>query len=325
MANNQYDAILLLDESTPRHTDEEVTIESPCPSTPGQPICLDDADDVIDLTDDSEMTTSEQSDSLQNNTSDNELQFPMHLFLKTEVECVDELPHDINGFKLYKIKCSPQEWVEKSQDLRYLKMNTLRRKKLIGMRKVGRCLGSLYCMSANCPFKGSAEGKLNTTNFQNVSRHKVCFSCGNIASRKWCDAHKMTEYCRESETLTVYHIGMHKCPLKKRHKNIQKVGERSSALKQRFGCLRHSTAEVGQAVANGDIREAQRRAMQLSYANVRSEKAKISWERNPDEHSLEAVGILKQATDKETSTSFTKLITLNLMGSQIMYLKVVPQ
>ena len=39
--------------------------------------------------------------------------------------------------------------------------------------------------------------------------------------------------------------------------------------------------------------------MQLSYANVRSEKAKITHKRNPDKHSLEAVGILKQATDKE--------------------------
>ena len=35
-------------------------------------------------------------------------------------------------------------------------------------------------------------------------------------------------------------------------------------------------AKVGQAVANGDVWEAPRRAMQLSYANVRSEKAKIT-------------------------------------------------
>ena len=168
VASNHYDSILLLEEPTPRHTDEEVTIESPCPSTIEQPICLDDAD-VIDLTDDSEVTTCEQADSLQNNTSDNELQFPMHLFINMEAECVDELPHDIDGFKLYKIKCSPQEWVQKSQDLWYFKMNTLRRKELIGTRKVGRCLGGLYCMSANCPFKHSAEGKSNTTNFQNVS------------------------------------------------------------------------------------------------------------------------------------------------------------
>ena len=80
---------------------------------------LDDAD-VIDLTDDSDMTTSKQPDS---NTSD-ELQFPMHLFINTEAECVDELPHDIDGFKLYKIKYSPQEWVQKSQDLQYFKINT---------------------------------------------------------------------------------------------------------------------------------------------------------------------------------------------------------
>ena len=109
VANNHYDAILLLDKHTPRHTDEEVTIESPCPSAIEQPICLDDAD-VIDLTDDSEMTTSNQPESPHSNTSD-ELQFPMHLFINTEAECVDELPHDIDGFKLYQIKCSPQELV----------------------------------------------------------------------------------------------------------------------------------------------------------------------------------------------------------------------
>ena len=164
MANNHYNTILLLDEPTLRHTDEEVTIESPCPSTIEQPICLDDADDVIDLTDDSEMTTSEQPESPHSNTSD-ELQFPMYLFINTEAECVDELSHDIDGFKLYKIKCSPKKWVQKSQDLQYFKMNTLRRKELIGTRKVVRCLGSLYCMSANCPFKHSAEGHIKHDEF----------------------------------------------------------------------------------------------------------------------------------------------------------------
>ena len=28
----------------------------------------------------------------------------MHLFVKSEAECVDELPYDIDGLKLYKIK-----------------------------------------------------------------------------------------------------------------------------------------------------------------------------------------------------------------------------
>ena len=220
VAKNHYDSILLLEEPTPSHTDEQVTIESSYPSTIGQPICLDDAD-VIDLTEDSEITTSEHSETPHNNTSD-KLQFPMDLFIKTEAECVDELPHDIDGFKLYKMKCSQHEWVQKSKDQWHFKMNTLRRKQLIGTRKVGRCLGSLYCMSAKCPFKHSAEGQSNTMNVQNVSSHKVCFSCGSIASRKSCGACKMTEYCMECGTLTVYHVGVHKCHLKKDTKIYKK-------------------------------------------------------------------------------------------------------
>ena len=33
VANDHYEAILLLDKPTESHTEEEVTIESPCPST----------------------------------------------------------------------------------------------------------------------------------------------------------------------------------------------------------------------------------------------------------------------------------------------------
>ena len=141
--NNHYEAILLFNKPTENHTEEEVTIESPCSSTLKQPISLDDTDDVIDLTHDSEMTTSQQSDSLQNNTSNNELQFATHLFLNTAAELVDDLPHSVHGFKLYKIKCSLQEWVQKSKDLRHFKIHSSRRKDLIGTRKVGRCIRNL--------------------------------------------------------------------------------------------------------------------------------------------------------------------------------------
>ena len=48
---------------------------------------------------------------------------------------------------------------------------------------------------------------------------------------------------------------------------------------------------MGEAVAAGDIWEAQRRAMQLSYSNIRYKKANLACERNPDKCLLEAVGI----------------------------------
>ena len=73
MANNHYESILLLNKPTERNTEEEVSIESPHPSTFEQPVSLDDAHDVIGLTDDSEMTTFQQPDSLQYNISNNEL------------------------------------------------------------------------------------------------------------------------------------------------------------------------------------------------------------------------------------------------------------
>ena len=207
------------------------------------------------------MTTSQQSDSFQNNKSNNELQFPTHLFVNTAAEWLDDLPHDIDGFKPYKIRCSPQEWVQKSQDLRYFKMHSSKRKELIGMRKVGRCVRNLYYTSDDYSFKHSAEGKWNATNFQNVSGHKVCFSCGNVASRQWYGAHKMTEYCRESENLTVYHIGAHKCPLKPDTK-IYRKQVREAVLRNRgLGGQGIQQAEVGQAFANCDIREEWGRAM----------------------------------------------------------------
>ena len=63
----------------------------------------------------------------------------------------------------------------------------------MGTRKVGRCIGNLFCSYDDYPFKLSAEGKRNTSNFQVVHGCRICFSCGNVASRLWCGVCKMTE------------------------------------------------------------------------------------------------------------------------------------
>ena len=120
----------------------------------------------------------------------------------------------------------------------------------------------------------------------------------------------MTEYCRKSQSLTIYYIGSHNCPLKldtnKYSKQVRDAVLRNSGL-DAHGIQQ---AVVGQVVANSDIREAQRRAMQLSYTNIKSEKAKVAHERNSDKHSLEAVGIPKQATDKEDKYLIYKINNL---------------
>ena len=123
---------------------------------------------------------------------------------------MDNLPELVYHMKIFRIKCLLREWVEKTHDLRY-KMHSLKRIVLMQTKKVGRCISNLYCPYDECPFKLSAGGKKNTSNFQNVEGHKICFSCWHLANRWWCRAWKITEYCKESEILTIYHICVHSC------------------------------------------------------------------------------------------------------------------
>ena len=69
---------------------------------------------------------------------------PHLLFINTASEWVDHLPDDTDGMKIYKIKSLPREWVKRIHDLRYFKINSSRRKGIIGMTKIGRCTGNLY-------------------------------------------------------------------------------------------------------------------------------------------------------------------------------------
>ena len=75
----------------------------------------------------------------------------------------------------------------------------------------------------------------------------------------------MTEYCRESESLTVYYIGTHKCPLKphtiKYSKQVRDAVLRNSGL----GAQGIQQAEVGQALANSDNREAEKNHVTLLH------------------------------------------------------------
>ena len=71
LANNHYEVLLFLHKPVEGHRKDEATIENPHLSTLEQPISQADADDVVDLTDDSEMTAVHQLESVQYNTSNN--------------------------------------------------------------------------------------------------------------------------------------------------------------------------------------------------------------------------------------------------------------
>ena len=151
-AKNYYDAILLLHKPGKVFDHDEHNFENPSPNSL-QLIMQDYADEVINLTDDSETTFMQHHVYSSYNNNNNDLQFPSHLFMNIVPEWVDDLPQDIDGMKIFKMKCLLREWVQKTSNLWFLKMHSSRRKGLIRTRKVGRCIDNLYCPYYDCPYK----------------------------------------------------------------------------------------------------------------------------------------------------------------------------
>ena len=118
-ANTHSGAILLFDK--PHHKAED-NYESPSPTSLWL-IMQGDVDEVIDLIGDSETTFMQHPKFVPHNNINNELQSPTNLFMNIAPEWKD-LPQDIYGMKIYKMKCLPREWVQKSQDLRYFTMHS---------------------------------------------------------------------------------------------------------------------------------------------------------------------------------------------------------
>ena len=77
LTNNHYDAILVFDKPAQLCQQDEEKFESPG-STSLQSITQDDADEVIDLTGDSETTFMQHPEFVPYNKNNNELQFPLN-------------------------------------------------------------------------------------------------------------------------------------------------------------------------------------------------------------------------------------------------------
>ena len=71
--------------------------------------------------------------------------FLLHLFCDVIPEEVDYVSGDINGLKMYKIKCTTANYSAKTSNRRWLKMNTSSQVGLNGIKK-NRKLSRLFCL-----------------------------------------------------------------------------------------------------------------------------------------------------------------------------------
>lgn len=137
--------------------------------------------------------------------------FPTHLFTEDDIENVERIPRDIDGFCAYRVKCTNKTLRSLTSDGRYFKMYSSSRKGLIGSRKVGTCYGYFTCTDDTCPFLTCSGGVPNHTNWQRQNMQRLCFLCGSPATSQECNARKCIEYHSINNEALVFHIGTHRC------------------------------------------------------------------------------------------------------------------
>ena len=92
-------------------------------------------------------------------------------------EVVDQLPHELDGLKLYIMDCSDSEgdsWQRKYKDGRYFQLNTSKKKDFRGQRRIGKCQGNYQCSNPKCPIFVSTVVK-NQHQFKTVGGENSVF------------------------------------------------------------------------------------------------------------------------------------------------------
>ena len=91
---------------------------------------------------------------------------------RVPVKIVDEVPWDINGDCVYKIKCTEENWIRMYKDGRWFQLCNSTCNGLRGHRKTGKCFGSFICNMSEC-LKLTTEDIVKTVNFRRIAKDSV--------------------------------------------------------------------------------------------------------------------------------------------------------
>ena len=224
--------------------------------------------------------------------------FPEQLFKGITPKCVEYLPHNINGNKYFKVKCSPKDLMKKVQDRRWFYMRTSSKTGLRGIRKVGTCQGSWECINPNCSFL-STEGKANWWHFEYRHGCKCCYSCGTFAQQIPCGARKLVQFSFGSEFAHVYHIGNHTCTLQQQLVNDTEYTKKWVKKYPGMSFKRLKTTVIQVLMDSGDLEGAQEAAYKITNkAYMRNRRQEGNVPEEVSTQSIEAVAEMKKGSDK---------------------------
>ena len=178
--------------------------------------------------------------------------------------------------------------------------------------------------NSECPCKNLAGRKRKTSTFRMLIAIRFTLAVDILLIRKGAGQEKWQNIaeCQRYKWYTVYHFGKHTCDTKqntKKYKRFvwQAVVNRSVGI----WCIQQTTG--GEAIEAGNISEAERRALQLSYRQTKSKEATLAHDRNSNKHLLQAVGFFKRWLVRMTNISFIKFIIPCSTMTKIMSLRLV--
>ena len=131
----------------------------------------------------------------------------MSLLKEVMPQEVEELPWDIDGNIIFKIKCTEDFWIDSVSDGCWWKVVQSSRKDLEGERKFATCMGSYICNNPECP-KYTIEKVKNLIDFKGGPKGSyICKICGYYVTREHSGALKAARYDEGSGYITIYHKG----------------------------------------------------------------------------------------------------------------------
>lgn len=167
-----------------------------------------------------------------------------------------------------------------------------------GIRRVASCSGTFECMNVNYPYLASFK-KRNKVNFKRKEKNSAyCGSCGYEAQPIHCYAKKVWEF--GASRVTVFYCGEHtwtaikpKPDISDKASQFFKTNSSAKPCQFPYETLRCSFKD------GKSVEEIYDEAKDLTdLRKIQNVKQKVLQEMNPIGHSFDALGKIKEATDK---------------------------
>ena len=238
----------------------------------------------------------------------------MSVYTRMAAKRVVFQPYAIDGNVIYEIVCKKHEWHKKHEDGHYWVSTSGKNKDLKGTRKCLKCIGALQCQNKRCVMY-RCHALSNIKSFQKIGEDYFCRSCHQFMSRPWCDARKIMEYNRETETLTIWHQRKHRCQVKPGHKTVEQKQKGKEMLvyimrqypkashkeQTRLGALYHLERHEPQMARQFIITMMNNGTYNQAKKEIMDEIIGV------ERHSINVVGIIKQKQDEEDPLHIFKI------------------